>query len=177
MAAGAGQGAGSGQMCTLSAELPLGADTIKSPSGIIIIPELVSGALVWILVASTQLRGTEMHQGWVMFVSVTFCVLSIIQLVLYLTGTAKQSSTWIHLDLALSMLAFTLYLSAAVLQVNATIAMFNVYIEQCGLGNTDIEEAILHLYRVNLAATVFAFLTTGLYAVSAFISIQRWKLN
>uniref|UniRef100_S4RXG8 Myelin and lymphocyte protein n=1 Tax=Petromyzon marinus TaxID=7757 RepID=S4RXG8_PETMA len=81
---------------------------------------IVFGGLVWILVASTNLKGTDLSQGWVMFVSVTFFVFTIVQFVLYIISVPSQTSGWVTLNAWFNLAAFVLYLSAAVLQANVT---------------------------------------------------------
>lgn len=81
---------------------------------------MVFGGLVWILVASTNLKGTDLSQGWVMFVSVAFFVFTIVQFVLYIFSVPSQTAGWVSLHAWFNLAAFILYLSAAVLQANVT---------------------------------------------------------
>lgn len=62
-----------------------------SPMGVCLHPQIF-GALVWILVASSNVP-VPLLQGWVMFVSVTAFVLSSAYLTLLLTGLADCIST------------------------------------------------------------------------------------
>nr|XP_032829958.1 mucin-5AC-like [Petromyzon marinus]XP_032829959.1 mucin-5AC-like [Petromyzon marinus]XP_032829960.1 mucin-5AC-like [Petromyzon marinus] len=114
MAGGGSLTAGTGAL------LPLGAELFRTLSGLLIVAEMVFGGLVWILVASTNLKGTDLSQGWVMFVSVTFFVFTIVQFVLYIISVPSQTSGWVTLNAWFNLAAFVLYLSAAVLQANVT---------------------------------------------------------
>ncbi|CAN0271547.1 unnamed protein product [Lampetra planeri] len=114
MAGGGSLTAGTGAL------LPLGAELFRTLSGLLIVAEMVFGGLVWILVASTNLKGTDLSQGWVMFVSVTFFVFTIVQFVLYIISMPSQTAGWVSLHAWFNLAAFILYLSAAVLQANVT---------------------------------------------------------
>ncbi|XP_065442136.1 protein MAL2 isoform X1 [Chrysemys picta bellii] len=63
--------------------LPVGLDILRTYSGAFICLEILFGALVWILVAATRVP-VPLLQGWVMFVSVTACFLSILFLGVFL---------------------------------------------------------------------------------------------
>ncbi|XP_072911520.1 myelin and lymphocyte protein-like [Hemitrygon akajei] len=126
----------------------------------------VFGSLVWILVASTDLLSLyQDYQGWLMFVSVTCHVVTTLLLIIYMCGAQKHSSVWITLDAFYHFAATVLYLSIAVMQARDT-RMYFIGYSQLGL---------LEKYQLNIAASVFAFIATLLYAVHAIGSMVRWK--
>lgn len=53
----------------------------------------ICGAWVWILVAATSVS-FPLLQGWVMYVSLTSCLISLLLLVSYLFGLHKNSNNW-----------------------------------------------------------------------------------
>ncbi|XP_012598301.1 MAL-like protein [Microcebus murinus] len=117
-----------------------------------ILPELVFGFWVWILVAATQVA-SPLLQGWVMYVSLTSFLISLLLLLSYLVGFYKRSESWKVLDSLYHGTTAILYMSAAVLQANATIVS---------------EYQNVSHYYINTAASFFAFLTTLLYILHAF---------
>ncbi|NXA51486.1 MALL protein, partial [Nothocercus julius] len=119
-------------------------------------PWQVCGAWVWILVAATSVS-FPLLQGWVMYVSLTSCLLSLLLLLSYLFGFHRNSENWRVLDSLYHGATAILYMSAAVLQANATISS-----ESAAQSNS-----LLH-YQLNTAASFFAFLTTFLYILHAF---------
>ncbi|XP_012497347.1 PREDICTED: MAL-like protein [Propithecus coquereli] len=116
------------------------------------LPELVFGFWVWILVAATQVS-SPLLQGWVMYVSLTSFLISLMLLLSYLVGFYKRFESWRVLDSLYHGTTAILYLSAAALQANATIVS---------------ESQNLSHYYINTAASFFAFLTTLLYILHAF---------
>ncbi|XP_010215481.1 PREDICTED: MAL-like protein, partial [Tinamus guttatus] len=118
------------------------------------LPEIVFGAWVWILVAATSVS-FPLLQGWVMYVSLTSCLLSLLLLLSYLFGFHRNSENWRVLDSLYHGATAILYMSAAVLQANATI------------NSEDGPNAPLN-YQLNTAASFFAFLTSFLYILHAF---------
>uniref|UniRef100_A0A3Q2HPZ7 MARVEL domain-containing protein n=1 Tax=Equus caballus TaxID=9796 RepID=A0A3Q2HPZ7_HORSE len=84
------------------------------------LPELVFGCWVWILVAATQVA-QPLLQGWVMYVSLTSFLISFMFLLSYLLGFYKKYESWKVLDSLYHGTTAILYMSAAVLQVHATI--------------------------------------------------------
>ncbi|XP_035127799.1 MAL-like protein isoform X2 [Callithrix jacchus] len=57
------------------------------------LPELIFGFWVWILVAATQVAN-PLLQGWVMYVSVTSFLISLMFLLSYLFGFYKRFESW-----------------------------------------------------------------------------------
>ncbi|XP_006898992.1 PREDICTED: MAL-like protein [Elephantulus edwardii] len=116
------------------------------------LPELVFGFWVWILVAATQVA-QPLLQGWVMYVSLTSFLISLMFLLSYLLEFYKKFSSWKVLDSLYHGTTGILYMSAAVLQAHATILS-----EAGGPPN----------YYLNTAASFFTFITALLYILHAF---------
>ncbi|NXS14484.1 MALL protein, partial [Neodrepanis coruscans] len=117
-------------------------------------PWQVCGTWVWILVAATTVY-FPLLQGWVMYVSLTSSLISLLLLLSYLLGFHRNSENWKVLDSLYHGATAILYLSAAVLQANATI--------QSEAG----PKSPLY-YQLNSAASFFSFLTSFLYILHAF---------
>ncbi|KFQ58653.1 MAL-like, partial [Pelecanus crispus] len=134
--------------------LPSGPAIFKTVPYAFILPEIVCGTWVWILVAATSVS-SPLLQGWVMYVSISSCLISLMLLFIYLFGLHKNSENWKVLDSLYHGATAILYMSAAVLQANATInSEFNL--------NSPL------YYQLNSAASFFAFITTFLYILHAF---------
>ncbi|XP_058393509.1 myelin and lymphocyte protein-like [Diceros bicornis minor] len=132
--------------------LPSGKDVFRTCPEVLFIWELVFGGLVWILIASS-LVPLPLYQGWVMFVSV-FCFISTAVLFfLYIIGAHDEEASWETLDSLYHGATAILYMSAAVLQVHATIVS---------------ETENPSNYFVNSTASFLAFITTLLYTLHAF---------
>ncbi|XP_059115550.1 MAL-like protein [Peromyscus eremicus] len=116
------------------------------------LPELVFGFLVWTLVAATHVA-EPLLQGWVLYVSLTSFLISLMFLLSYLLGFYKRFESWRVLDSLYHGTTGILYMSAAVLQAHATIIS---------------EPNNVNHYYINTAASFFAFLTTLLYILHAF---------
>ncbi|XP_043774688.1 MAL-like protein isoform X2 [Cervus elaphus] len=112
----------------------------------------IFGVWVWILVAATQVA-SPLLQGWVMYVSLTSFLISLMLLLSYVFGFYKRYESWKILDSLYHGTTGILYMSAAVLQVHATIM-------------SEIQD--LKNYYINTAASFFAFITTLLYILHAF---------
>ncbi|OWK10003.1 hypothetical protein Celaphus_00005869 [Cervus elaphus hippelaphus] len=82
--------------------------------------EIIFGVWVWILVAATQVA-SPLLQGWVMYVSLTSFLISLMLLLSYVFGFYKRYESWKILDSLYHGTTGILYMSAAVLQVHATI--------------------------------------------------------
>ncbi|KAM8785246.1 MAL-like protein [Rhynchonycteris naso] len=117
-----------------------------------LLPELVFGCWVWILVAATQVAN-PLLQGWVIYVSLTSFLISLMFLLSYLFEFYKRYESWRVLDSLYHGTTGILYMSAAVLQAHATIVS---------------ESRDLNNYFTNTAASFFAFITTLLYILHAF---------
>ncbi|NXL96272.1 MALL protein, partial [Alectura lathami] len=139
---------------TSQSTLPSGPVIFKTIPYAFILPEIICGAWVWILVAATSVS-FPLLQGWVMYVSLTSCLISLLLLISYLFGFHRNSENWKVLDSLYHGATAILYMSAAVLQANATI-------------NSEFgSNSPLH-YQLNSAASFFAFITTFLYILHAF---------
>uniref|UniRef100_A0A8D0GV71 Mal, T cell differentiation protein like n=1 Tax=Sphenodon punctatus TaxID=8508 RepID=A0A8D0GV71_SPHPU len=114
------------------------------------------GCWVWILVASTTVY-FPLLQGWVMYVSLSSFIFSLMLLMCYLFGFHKRFESWRVLDSLYHGATGIFYMSAAVLQANATIR-----------SETEPLSEIPLYYQLNTAATFFAFITTLLYILHAF---------
>uniref|UniRef100_A0A8C4UIW9 Mal, T cell differentiation protein like n=1 Tax=Falco tinnunculus TaxID=100819 RepID=A0A8C4UIW9_FALTI len=132
---------GSAPCCRLGGASSIGAPTL-------------CGTWVWILVAATSVS-FPLLQGWVMYVSISSCLISLLLLLSYLFGFHRNSENWKVLDSLYHGATAILYMSAAVLQANATI-------------RSELSpDSPLH-YQLNSAASFFAFVTTFLYILHAF---------
>ncbi|KAM4694534.1 MAL-like protein [Discoglossus pictus] len=140
-------------------DIPCGLQVFRRLPYAFILPELIFGAWVWILVAATRVF-YPILQGWVMYVSVSCFLFSMILLMVYVFGFHKNNcGTWRIVDVIYHGIAAIFYLSAAVLQANATITCNNAIISnRCTTVN----------YHLNAAASVFAFITTLLYVLHSF---------
>ncbi|XP_029392629.1 MAL-like protein isoform X2 [Mus pahari] len=112
----------------------------------------VFGFWVWTLVAATHVA-YPLLQGWVLYVSLTSFLISLMFLMSYLFGFYKRFESWRVLDSLYHGTTGILYMSASVLQAYATIIS-----EGHNLGH----------YYINVAASFFSFLTTLLYILHAF---------
>ncbi|XP_042301608.1 MAL-like protein [Sceloporus undulatus] len=140
-----------------SENIPSGLSVFRTIPYAFILPELILGCWVWILVAATNVY-FPLLQGWVMYVSVSSFVISLLLLLSYLFGFHKNYESWKILDSLYHGATGIFYMSAAVLQANATIR-----------SETEVPaEHIPRYYQLNVAATFFAFLTTLLYILHAF---------
>ncbi|XP_071661703.1 MAL-like protein isoform X2 [Patagioenas fasciata] len=126
--------------------LPSGTVVFKTVPYAFILPEIVCGTWVWILVAATSVAA-PLLQGWVMYVSVSSWLISLLLLLSYLIGFHKNSENWKVLDSLYHGATAILYMSAAVLQANATI------ISEPGYGSDPNANSLTH-YQLNSAATV-----------------------
>ncbi|XP_035752153.1 MAL-like protein isoform X2 [Egretta garzetta] len=100
--------------------LPSGPAVFKTVPYAFMLPEILCGTWVWILVAATSVS-LPLLQGWVMYVSLSSCFVSLLLLLIYIFGFHKNSEKWKLVDSLYHSATAILYLSAAVLQANATI--------------------------------------------------------
>ncbi|NWX52723.1 MALL protein, partial [Steatornis caripensis] len=134
--------------------LPSGPTIFKTIPYAFMLPEIFCGTWVWILVAATSVS-FPLLQGWVMYVSLSSCLISLLLLLSYLFGFHRNSENWKVMDSLYHGTTAILYMSAAVLQANATI--------RSELGpNSPL------YYHLNSAASFFAFITAFLYILHAF---------
>ncbi|XP_067883619.1 myelin and lymphocyte protein-like [Heterodontus francisci] len=139
--------------------IPAGTKLLTSIPDLLMIPELVSGGLVWILVASIAVFDKD-SQGWVIFVSILLFVLTLMLLICYFSGWPRNSTAWCFLDAVYHGTSALFYFSAAVLQANSTVRLE---------GSNGKE------YNTDVAATIFTYVATVLYVVHAVFSFKRWK--
>ncbi|KAM9720446.1 MAL-like protein isoform 1-T1 [Dama dama] len=66
------------------------------------LPELIFGVWVWILVAATQVA-SPLLQGWVMYVSLTSFLISLMLLLSYMFGFYKRYESWKILMLGIEL--------------------------------------------------------------------------
>uniref|UniRef100_A0A8B9C6A0 Mal, T cell differentiation protein like n=2 Tax=Anser TaxID=8842 RepID=A0A8B9C6A0_9AVES len=140
---------------TTQPTVPSGPAIFKTVPYAFILPEILCGTWVWILVAATSVS-LPLQQGWVMYVSLTSCLISLLLLLSYIFGFHRNSNNWKVLDSLYHGATAILYMSAAVLQANATI--------ESEFDN----KSPLYYYQLNCAASFFAFITTFLYILHAF---------
>ncbi|KAM6128231.1 MAL-like protein [Pterocles gutturalis] len=144
--------------------LPSGPTVFKTVPYAFMLPEIICGIWVWILVAATSVS-FPLLQGWVMYVSISSCLISLLLLLSYIFGFHKNSENWKVLDSLYHGTTAILYMSAAVLQANATIRSEPGHIEP-GINESTVTSPLN--YQLNSAASFFAFLTTFLYILHAF---------
>lgn len=129
------------------------------------------GGLVWILVASSNVP-LPLLQGWVMFVSVMAFLLSLLFLGLFLSGMVTQINVnWNFLDFAYHFTVFVFYFGAFLLEAAAT----SLHDLHCNTTMT-VEPLLTDgQYNINVAATIFAFVTTACYGCSLALALRRWR--
>ncbi|XP_043459961.1 MAL-like protein isoform X1 [Prionailurus bengalensis] len=120
-------------------DVPLGVSLFLTIPYAFFLPELVFGCWVWMLVAATQVANALL-QGWVIYVSLTSFLISLMFLLSYLFGFYKRYESWRVLDSLYHGTTGILYMSAAVLQAHATIVS-----ETADLRNYYINTAASHL--------------------------------
>ncbi|XP_047212676.1 CKLF-like MARVEL transmembrane domain-containing protein 8b isoform X2 [Girardinichthys multiradiatus] len=128
--------------------------------GILLLAEILSGMLVWILIGGTD----YFHLSalcWVMFVAILLWILTICLLVIYLTRAHNRipQIPWTTLSLCFNCSAAALYLVTAVVDV--------ITVNQAIRGR--------HNYNCWAASAFFAFLATLCYAGSGYLSYRLWK--
>lgn len=131
---------------------------IKSIPGILLLLEIVCGLLVWALIASTHYTEFPAY-GWVMFVSVTLWLLSIVLFVILFLGLDEKlpSVPWPFVLLVFYAAATVLYLTAFL--TDAASVPFPWYDQHNNLG----------------ASAFFAIVVTLIYAASSFFAYLGWR--
>ncbi|KAF7688195.1 myelin and lymphocyte protein [Silurus meridionalis] len=150
-----------------SAMLPSGMAICCSLPDILFLPELVSGGLVWILVACTYIVPNN-PLAYVMAVSLFCFCITFIWMMMFLCGAHHSRQSWAASDVLYHGIASVLYLSASVMLAYTTISTGNTYQNQ----TTD---ALLKTYRLEISAVVFSFIATLLYVIHTLFSAIRWK--
>ncbi|XP_047454175.1 CKLF-like MARVEL transmembrane domain-containing protein 8b, partial [Mugil cephalus] len=128
--------------------------------GILLLAEIVCGMLVWILVGGTD----YFHLSalcWVMFVAISFWVLTVCLFLIYLTGAHNRITQipWTTVSLCFDCSATALYLVTAVVDA--------LSVNQAIRGR--------HNYNCWAGSAFFASLTTLCYAGSSYLSYRAWK--
>uniref|UniRef100_A0A8C6UVM5 Mal, T cell differentiation protein 2 (gene/pseudogene) n=1 Tax=Neogobius melanostomus TaxID=47308 RepID=A0A8C6UVM5_9GOBI len=167
--------------------LPLGLEVLRTYSGALISLEILFGALVWILVASSNVP-VPLLQGWVMFVSVTTFFLSSAYLTLFITGLADRINIdWNVIDVLYHFVAVLFYFAAFVLEAATTAAYGGPPFKPIVNGSQTLicfpssEGNIFTIlygrqYSINVAATIFAFIVTLCYGCSLMMGFKRWRM-
>ncbi|XP_077428159.1 myelin and lymphocyte protein-like [Vanacampus margaritifer] len=141
-------------------ELPAGAAVCTTLPDLLYLPELVSGGLVWILVACTLVL-PQNPLGWVMSVSVFCFVMTTLWSLLFLCGCHSNKSSWAAAD-------FAYHLTAAVFYLSASVSLAKVTLDIRNAGN-------FRNYQLDISAVVFSYAATLLYFVHCILSAMRWK--
>ncbi|KAJ8288460.1 hypothetical protein COCON_G00011190 [Conger conger] len=167
---------------TPSISLPVGLEILRTYSGALVCLEILLGALVWILVASSNVP-VPLLQGWVMFVSICMFVCSTAYLIVFLLGLADRINTdWNFLDLAYHFIALLFYFGAFVLEAATTAGSGsstrfpNGTVCAAASSGNIVTFMDGRQYSINVAATIFAFLVTLCYGCSMFMGFKRWRL-
>ncbi|XP_004580757.1 protein MAL2 [Ochotona princeps] len=151
--------------------LPSGLAILRTYSGAFVCLEILFGGLVWILVASSNVP-LPLLQGWVMFVSVGAFFFSLFFLGMFLSGMVNQiNANWNFLDFAYHFTVFVFYFGAFLLEAAAT-SLHNLH---CNVTTTVQPLLDDNQYRINVAATIFAFVTTACYGCSLGLALRRWR--
>ncbi|KAG8441671.1 hypothetical protein GDO86_010740 [Hymenochirus boettgeri] len=151
--------------------LPSGLEVLRTYSGAFMCLEIIFGGLVWILVAASNVP-VPVVQGWVMFVSVTAFVCSILLLLVFIGGfTHVVNTNWNFVDLAYHFFALVFYFGAFVLEAAIT-SLANQIRENNGNTTLGLDNRSLGL---NVAATIFAFTATICYGCSMMLAFRRWR--
>ncbi|XP_054993463.1 protein MAL2-like [Sorex araneus] len=148
-------------------------DILWTSSGAFMCLEILFGGLVWILVAYSRVP-LPLLQGWVMFVSVTAFVFSLFFLGVFLSGKTKTDADWKFLDLVYHSVVFVCYFVAFLLEAVATFLQ-NRWVCSAALAGTRLMDD--NQYRINVAATIFAFVTKACYGYSVRLALLRWRLH
>ncbi|XP_074057547.1 protein MAL2 isoform X3 [Macrotis lagotis] len=153
--------------------LLLAASPLKNLEGMFVCfgDKKLFGGLVWILVASSNVP-LPLLQGWVMFVSVTAFFFSLLFLCVFLSGMVNRiDANWNFLDFGYHFIVFVFYFGAFLLEAAAT-SLHNL---KCNV--TLNVQTLLNdnQYNINVAATIFAFVTTACYGCSLALALRRWR--
>ncbi|XP_054355223.1 protein MAL2 isoform X2 [Pongo pygmaeus] len=137
----------------------------------VFLENMLFGGLVWILVASSNVP-LPLLQGWVMFVSVTAFFFSLLFLGLFLSGMVTQiDANWNFLDFAYHFTVFVFYFGAFLLEAAAT----SLHDLHCNITMTGQPLLNDNQYNINVAASIFAFMTTACYGCSLGLALRRWR--
>ncbi|CAL8248476.1 unnamed protein product [Lota lota] len=145
---------------SLSSTLAFDQHLAASPKGLLLMAEITSGLLVWVLVGGTEYSHVP-ALGWVMFVAILYWVLTIGLFIVYLSR-AHVRVTWVPwntVSVCFNSSATVLYL------VNAAVSAASVSRATRGR----------HNYNCWASSAFFAFLTTLCYAGSSCLSYGAWR--
>ncbi|XP_062860225.1 plasmolipin [Trichomycterus rosablanca] len=133
---------------------------MKTIPGILLQVEIVLGLLVWALVSSTA-YGLLPAFGWVLFVSITLWILTIVLFVMLFFGMRQKltSIPWPLVLLVFYGVATVLYLTAFLADA-ASVPYFSNY--------------PFHYYSL-AASAFFAIVVTLTYGASTFFAFLDWK--
>ncbi|KAL2087301.1 hypothetical protein ACEWY4_018360 [Coilia grayii] len=145
--------------------LPSGCAIFTELPDLFYLLEIVFGGLVWTLVASTFIQPHN-PQAWVMTVSVFCFCMTLIWMFVFGCGTHHSSRGWAAADVFYHFVATVLYLSAAVPLAKVTIEMGDI-----SPRNATQDK----YYKMDISASVFAYIATLLYFLHAIFSAIRWK--
>ncbi|XP_069814731.1 CKLF-like MARVEL transmembrane domain-containing protein 8 [Dendropsophus ebraccatus] len=142
-----------------SANLCYDSTFLRSPSGVLLLAEIVFGLLVWALIAGSEYFLFP-GLGWVMFVAVFYWVLTAFLFIIYVTRAQTRITKvpWTLVGLCFNGTATVLYLISAV--VDATSISKDHYRH--------------HNYNSWTASAFFAFLVTVCYGASTYFSFRSW---
>ncbi|XP_017546974.1 plasmolipin [Pygocentrus nattereri] len=147
--------AGSMQLMNVSMDL----NFIKTIPGILLLAEIVLGLLVWALIASAAYQLVPAY-GWVMFVSVTLWILSI---VLFIT---------LFLNIRQKLVSVPWPLALMVFYAVATVLYFTAFV-------TNAASVSYYIYGYHYdhmaAAAFFGIVVTLTYAASTFFAYLDWR--
>ncbi|KAI2659108.1 myelin and lymphocyte -like protein [Labeo rohita] len=142
--------------------LPRGGAIFCTIPDILYLPELIFGGLVLSLVASTYILPYN-PQAYVISVAIFCFLVTFFWLLVFACGSHHNKSSWASADVAYHGFAALLYFSASVL-----LAFITIFWEAAAGRDTLI-------YKLDVAAVVFAFLTTLLYVIHTVFSAIRWR--
>ncbi|XP_076846970.1 plasmolipin [Brachyhypopomus gauderio] len=133
---------------------------IKTIPGILLLMEIVVGLLVWALISSASYQMIPAF-GWVMFVSVTLWILTVVLFIILFLGIYQNLS---FVPWALALMVF--YTAATVLYFTAFIA-----------NAVSISTYYYPIYNYNCmaAAAFFGIAVTLMYGASTFFAYLDWR--
>ncbi|XP_029993147.1 plasmolipin [Sphaeramia orbicularis] len=132
---------------------------IRSIPAILMVVEIVLGLLHWALIASAPYTVLPAY-GWVMFVAVTFWILTIVLFCLILFGAQQNMTTipWTMTVMVYHGVAAVLYLTAFLANAVSVHPFYYSY-----------------FYGHMAAAAFFGAVVTVAYSASAFFSYLDWR--
>uniref|UniRef100_A0A8D0GHV1 MARVEL domain-containing protein n=1 Tax=Sphenodon punctatus TaxID=8508 RepID=A0A8D0GHV1_SPHPU len=158
--------------------LPSGLEILRTYLGVFICLEILFGAIVWILVATTRVP-LLLLQGWVMFVSVASCFSSILFLCVFLFSYRERIAIgWNRLDFLSHAVVFVCYFGAFLLQAGTTSLHSHLIRRHFNTSSIITRQMLLNSHELNIsiAASIFAFATSVCYGYSTALALRRWKL-